>query len=488
MKKKYDICVVGNWSNMNYGAQLTYYALYQSLMDEGFNVVMIEGFEKNVYDEENLRPGLFRENPYLPDSLKKNNIVLMNEFNENCDTFVVGSDQLWRYIFFRKSIDVNLLTFVCSHKRKISYGVSFGEKEFKAPDEHIAKMRYFLGRFQRISVRERSGVDICRELFGVPAECVLDPVFLCDKQHYENIIQRSNIAINDEFVFVYIVHHTPEKREYVNKIISRLGKKAVLVRNLHKDIYDGYHVPFESECKIEEWLYYIKNCDRVITDSFHAYCFSIIFNKQIITLFQTMDGVDSAERIFSLNGILGIRTPKTIGNMDIDRYCENGNEINYIEVNRRLKTEKERCREWLLDALKTEVSYDKADLLWDVVRPELYKRIHLEQSIAEQKREINRLKYGKRNIVLFGSGHELELHCSEIYQSINVCAIVDNDPKKWGTVYEGIECTSPEYLKEVDDPYVLITVKKDTVIQSIKSQLKSMDIWDIALLSEWVML
>ena len=476
MKKKYDIGVVGNWSSMNYGAHLTYYALYQSLIDEGFSVIMLEGSEKNIYEEEKLKPRLFRENPYLQDSLKKNNIAYMNEFNEICDTFVVGSDQLWRYIFFRKSIEVNLLSFVCSHKRKISYGVSFGEKDFKAPDEHITKMRYFLSRFQKISVREKSGVDICREIFGVPAECVLDPVFLCDKQHYENIIQRSNVTINDEFVFVYIVHHTPEKRECVNKIISQLGKKAILVRNLHKDIYDGYHVLFEPDCKIEEWLYYIKNCDRVITDSFHAYCFSIIFNKQIITLFQTVDGVDSAERVFSLNNILGIKEPQTIESMDIDKYCENSNEINYIEVNMRLKTEKERCRKWLLDSLKTEVSYDKIDLLWDAVRPELYKQILLEQSMEEQQREINRLKYGKRNIVLFGAGQVLESRYREICQNINVCAIVDNNSQKWGIKYENIECISPKYLQEIDNPYVLITVKRTEIIKHIKKQLYSMGI------------
>ncbi|MBO5178257.1 MAG: polysaccharide pyruvyl transferase family protein [Lachnospiraceae bacterium] len=487
MKEKNTVGVVGIWSGMNYGTQLTFYALYQVLTEENFQVTLLEESSKITVPEETPAPGLFRENPYPAQSFVKANLVQMKEFNEKCDSFVVGSDQLWRYRFFKKLIDVNILSFVSADKRKIAYATSFGEKEFRAPIERTEKMRFFLKRFHKISVREQSGVELCRNTFDVEAEWVLDPVFLCNIRHYSAFAEKSRSIVDEPFVFVYIVHPSEEKRIFVEKIVSCMGKKAVFVRNLHAvDTYDGWTVPFEPDCKIEEWLYYIKNCDRVITDSFHAFCFSVIFNKQILPLFQTVDGSDSAERIFSLTGLLGIEAPETMEHLDVEAYCRGEKDINYDEPNKRLDAERIRCRKWLLDALKTEVTYDKTDLLWDVLRPEIYKVQEMKQLLEEQQKEINRLKYANRNIVLFGAGNILQKHGRTILDNINVCAVVDNNPEKWGASYEGIICTKPETLRTLDNPYVLITVKNEALIKSICTQLENMGIKDVALLSEWL--
>lgn len=487
MQDKHCVGVVGNWSNMNYGAQLTYYALYQTLMDENFGVTMIEGDVNNDRKKSVLAPGLFRKNPYPSSSLLKRNITQMQELNEQFDSFVVGSDQLWRYCFFKPYRDVNILSFVSSDRRKISYATSFGEEGVCAPIEYISKMRYFLSRFQKISVREQSGVDICQNIFDVQAECVLDPVFLCDIQHYEVCISNATVGLEEPFIFVYIVHPSAEKKEMIERIVSELGKKAIFVRSLYKSTkYENWNVPFEADCKIEEWLYYIKNCERILTDSFHACCFSVIFHKQIIPLFQTIDGSDSAERVFSLADILGIEGLKTMENLKLEDYYIDSHQIDYAEVNQRLEKEKLRCKKWLLDALQTEVSYDRTDLLWDIIRPEIYKYHHLEQTVMEQKREINRMKYRDRNIILFGAGEILERVYSEVIGLAKICAIMDNDPKKWGKFYGNIKCISPQQIVEYDDPYVIITIKNEAVVEEIRNQLEDMGIKDIALLAEWL--
>lgn len=484
MHNKKTVGIVGNWSNLNYGAQLTYYALYQIMADNGYDVVMIEGRGDISNSDCDNEPKLFRDNPYKAGSLMKIHNMQTDILNESIDTFVVGSDQLWRYIFFKKSIDTNLLVFANSDKRKISYATSFGEKEFIAPNEHLAKMKYFLGRFHQISVREQSGVDICREKFGVNAECVLDPVFLCDKKNYEVIIDKSTVTVNESFVFVYVVHPSARKKELIQETARKIGKKVVWVRNLHKTNYDDWNVQFEVDCKLEEWLYYIKNADCIITDSFHACCLAVIFNKTIIPAFETTNGLDSVERIVSLANMLGMDSPNTLDMFEdeLDTWQTNKD---YVSVNRKLELEKERSHNWLSEAMKAEVTYNEADLLWDVMRPQFYKMFRMEQTILEQGRELNKIKYANRNLVLFGAGVILEKNINKICQQVNICAIVDNDVNKWGRMYGDIECVSPQQLSHIDNPYVIITIKNATIVEDIKLQLYSMGIQDVALVLDW---
>lgn len=485
MHNRKTVGIVGNWSSMNYGAQLTYYALYRTMVDEGYNVVMIEGC-KDVPQGDNVSgPKLFRNNPYEVGSLMKIHNVQADILNESIDTFVVGSDQLWRYIFFKKSIDTNLLAFANSHKRKISYATSFGEKEFIAPSEHLAKMKFFLGRFHKISVREQSGVDICKNEFEVDAECVLDPVFLCDKKYYEQLIEKSNVALAEPFVFAYVLHPSPRKKDVIKEIARKFGKKVIWVRNLHKTNYDDWNVPFEKDCKLEEWLYYIKNADCIITDSFHACCLSVIFNKQIVPVFETTNGLDSVERMVSLANMLGMEAPDTLDCLE-DKSHDGVKNIDYTVLNRKLEIEKNRSKKWLSDAVNTEVTYDKTDLLWDVIRPQFRKIYYLEQTVLEQKRELNKMKYANRNLVLFGAGKVLEKNIQDITKNLKICAIVDNDVEKWGVEYGSYVCTSPEKILEIDKPVVMVTVANIKVYRSIREQLAEMGIKDIIPISEWI--
>lgn len=479
--------VVGVWSALNYGSELTYYALYQVLKDEKKNVLMLEQLPTENHMEETVGPELFHNNPYPLDSLRMGSVSQMQELNEVCDTFVVGSDQLWRYRFFKKKRDANLLSFVSANKRKISYATSFGEKVYSAPPEYTSKMLYFLNRFHKISVREKSGVDICNNTFGIDVEWVLDPVFLCDIRHYEALIQNAKVSLEEPFIFVYLVHPTKEKKEFIKEAVLRMGKKAVFVRSPNrKTESEDWDTNFEDDCKVEDLLYYIKQSDRVITDSFHGYCFSIIFNKQIIPMFQTVGGDDSAERTLSLMSALGIEGSVFMTDVDIEQYCSGEKDIIYKVINKRLDAERKRCRQWLLEALDTEVTYDKSDLLWDAIRPEIYKMRERELQQEEAQRERKRLENANRNIVLFGTGKIFLHHRASIMKRMNICSITDNNPDKWGREYDGIVCVSPEELKSIDNPYVLITVSNEKLVDSIRLQLSEMGIEDVAKLSEWM--
>lgn len=77
-------------------------------------------------------------------------------------------------------------------------------------------------------------------------------------------------------------------------------------------------------------------------------------------------------------------------------------------------------------------------------------------------------------IAIFGVGitfHEYYFMLADMYE---VCVIVDNDQNKWGKNFYGIECMNPIILYEYDVDKIIITSLKPTIIEEIKSQIKSM--------------
>lgn len=102
--------------------------------------------------------------------------------NEKCDTFIVGSDQIWNndlYHAFSEWTDLNWLD---NSHRKIAYATSFGRDEVLESNRDRLVRKHFFERFDAISVREDTAVPLMKEQYGIESTHVLDPVFLCKKR------------------------------------------------------------------------------------------------------------------------------------------------------------------------------------------------------------------------------------------------------------------------------------------------------------------
>lgn len=100
------------------------------------------------------------------------------------DAVVTGSDQLWS----PAGLPTNFynLMFVPNHIRKISYASSFGVGQI--PWYQKKRTADFLKRLDYISMRENRGSEIVKELIGLDAPVILDPVFNFDKEQWEKLI------------------------------------------------------------------------------------------------------------------------------------------------------------------------------------------------------------------------------------------------------------------------------------------------------------
>ena len=214
---------------------------------------------------------------------------------------IVNSDQTWRkwntdfydIAFLRFAKDWNVPKFI------YATSIGFNKWSFNKTDENLAKI--LLKNFTGISVREKSLIEFIKKHLGFKAVYVLDPTLLIEKKYYLKIIEKykNGVNLNNNYLFTYRINHTILKNA-MNSLISKAQKKFGYAL-YNADRNDGEY--------IETFLYGIKNCKAVVTDSFHGTVFSIIFNKPFITFKRKND-----ERLKTLGNLLGIQ--KRILNYD----------------------------------------------------------------------------------------------------------------------------------------------------------------------------
>ena len=145
---------------------------------------------------------------------------------------------------------------------------------------------------------------------------------------------------------------------------------------------------------IEEWLFYYKNADFIITDSFHGTCFAIIFKKPFISVANMQRG---EKRFVSILSELGLMD-RLIYNIE-DAW--NKNElilpIDYEKVYEKLNKKKEHSYNWLKNALMHPSIKSKDDFkLLDIKVNELVNKIiKLQNLVNKQMQEIEKLKNNK---------------------------------------------------------------------------------------------
>lgn len=194
------------------------------------------------------------------------------------DKYVFGSDQIWNTNAWE--IPEFFGSFVPEGKPKIAYAASIGiDTKTHAIKEDL--FRKYMDTFDWISVREKIHCDYLKKFTNKPIYYVADPTLLLDKEIYYRWADSVNPPKPDKN---YIFYYQPHSAD--GAIISLVNKVARLKR------YDVVHTfadipsvlfPYKSIsarfCGPKEFLSYIRDSSLVITRSFHAVIFSIIFER-----------------------------------------------------------------------------------------------------------------------------------------------------------------------------------------------------------------
>ena len=268
----------------------------------------------------------------------------------NDTSFIVGSDQVWRGEYARliESLPFFFLNFATQSQRRrsIAYAASFGSDEWEGTPEETAECARLLRDFKVVSVREHSGIRICRDVFGVKAVQMPDPTLLLEQEDYNRLIRRWRTkSTKTPFMAVYLLDETAEKTELVQALSQCTG------------LYPQHLMPHPGAEKlmdrlplsIPQWLRFIRDSESVLTDSFHGCVFSIIFNKPFICLGNENRG---SARFDSLLGTFGLRD-RLVTNYDKDAILQLLNTpIDWESVNEIRHSEQQRAIEFLKKNLK----------------------------------------------------------------------------------------------------------------------------------------
>ena len=359
LKKKFDVCIIGYWFGTNYGSLATYYALHQTVKNLGYSILMIDNpiapLRESNYDK--CHPITIGRSLYNISEQKP--LDKIHEFNEICEIFLLGSDQLWKPLLSRPFKQFFFLDFVENNKKKIAYATSFGA-EYDGTEEEKRITTKNLNRFNGISVRDKLSLNITKKIFGLKnVTQVCDPSFICNFSEYENLVNKSRINLSLEYILAYILDPTEEKGHRLERLSIEKNITVIIILDERQETWERNKkrlnlrgigkIIVAKMVDLNDFMWYYSHSKAVFTDSFHGTIFSIIFKKPFITLRNVVRG---GERFFSLLDPINLRhrlfeTPNCIN----DRYDLYEN-IDFSIPYEKLNVIKKFSYDWLENILK----------------------------------------------------------------------------------------------------------------------------------------
>lgn len=365
LNRKFDVGVIGLWYGRNYGSMATYYALHQVLKNKlHLSVLMIENPLKPDDEKEITKTHPRKIANEFYDVSKKYKIDDLKILNNFCDTFIVGSDQLWNIGLSRPYRQTYFLDFVNEENKKIAYGTSFG-KEYKgtAADELVSS--HNLRRFDHVSVRDKLSKEIAENQFHIEnVTQVCDPTFLCPMEEYQMLIDKADIEEKERYILAYILDPNAEIGKELEQLsIDKKCKVIVLLdeppwlweQNRNKlELQEQGNVEVKREIDLYEWMWYYSHSSAVVTDSFHGTIFSIIFEKPFITMVNRRRG---AQRFVSLLEPIDLADRLFDGPAAIGQNGDLLDGLNYEIPNKKLEEIREDSMKWLTNAIFSEKKF-----------------------------------------------------------------------------------------------------------------------------------
>lgn len=352
--------------SFNYGAVLQAFALKTYIQSLGHDAILINRRPERLcaipsklgrlarFIEELAKQksfGIFEKKHLQPQTnliVKQSDWKLFPSFK--LDAVIVGSDQVWRDDYVFNSFGFNLfLDFTQGYNvKRIAYAPSLGKNSWNASKDVEEKVKKLLHKFDAISVREDTSINILKDKFGVEAQLVLDPTMLLTSQDYIKKLGIETKSNTTEFAASYILDYDDNYKEILRNISNKLNIKikGINIKN-PKNKIEEFIIRFSSMKPVTEWVSNIANAKYVITNSFHGMIFSIIFRKQFIVFMNSKRG---AERFKSLLKMFKLEDRLIIDHTE-DYISTLITHIDYNLINDLIKTNKQKSSDFIHNSL-----------------------------------------------------------------------------------------------------------------------------------------
>ena len=278
--------------NYNYGNRLQNYAISKIYKDLGFTPQTLKiSVRPNIVRQTKklIRKILHCEHINYEDLMSKKRIAAFNRFNnlidivkldnidknlnDRYDYFSVGSDQVWNPTAIIYNLDWYFLEFV--HKNQaISVSASIGVNDIS--NKFAKRLGKSLSNYRGVSVRETQAAKILKNKCNINAEVICDPTIMLSKKEWIEVSSSCETP-KTPYIFVYVLGQFGDDfKNVLSKININNRFKVVYLSDKQKD--------YELEAGPSEFIDLISNAKHVITDSYHASVFSMIFKKPLTIL------------------------------------------------------------------------------------------------------------------------------------------------------------------------------------------------------------
>lgn len=371
---KNDVCgaIVTTTTNNNYGNIAQRYALQKFLEKEGYNFVSyyFYGFYWRVffvklsvftYLPRTIIAKLFNKNPQ-----SSNGVYNYHKLSTFCNKrikqelflpfwhkkyriYIIGSDQNLgtpiRQEFFT-SWQNFLLKFVTWDAKRISYASSFGRGKLCGASEFIKgeTAKKLMQKFDAVGMREKTGVEIAKQIWGIEAYQVVDPTLLLERRDYSELIDNPIVKLHyTKPLFYYLLRTKKDSNLY--KFTCKIAK------DLNLDIDGSLSHGNKKLMPMEQWLKGFRDADFVVTNSFHGVIFSLVNNTNFIVLCRRKDE-NGAVRFLDILDRVGL-SDRVVFDDEFDSFNINGlSSVDWKCINKKLDKLRQDSTKWLLDNIR----------------------------------------------------------------------------------------------------------------------------------------
>lgn len=335
----------------NFGAVLQSYALYKTIQDMNICEAEIIDFIPAAFQYEQRWCNSYEKKLFYKKRESFNSFLSQNcKLSDRCnslrnttyDLYCVGSDQVWN----TEGVFVDyFLSNIPDEKKRISFASSVALSN-NSPYLRKDLFEKYISKFDYISVREEESVEFIKRATKKDCRRVCDPTVLLDSKNYENLFEETHVK-NKYILFFWLLNDSNVYAgiEFVNRLSRKCGIPIIhsLYGNYQNYIVNNYGTMFFSSPG--QFLKYIKDAEYVVTNSYHASLFSLMFEKKIY--------------IFLVNKMrTRFETLSNLYEMDdciIDNYLLNGiedSQINYKKINVQMEKEKNKGRSYLKESIE----------------------------------------------------------------------------------------------------------------------------------------
>lgn len=303
--KKMKVGIITYHRAHNYGAVLQCYALQEIIKELGHDVTIIDYKQpfieklynpskyiqirkqifhprnlwrlKSKFKNQDLQACIFRD---FRDQYLNVSAPCMDNNIPNFDCYIIGSDQMWSIDCVGNHIDP---VYFGDFKRQlgsklIGFSISSNESSIRQIKKDLLK---YSRLFDNISFREHSVASQVNKVLSSNFPVTLDPTLCAKPDIWDDLFDEKWSA--RKYLVLYHV-----KLRFSPIVYKLLMKQANRISKFHDleviDLSDGTY-------SVKDFISIIKFSKYVLTSSFHATVFSIIFNKPLFSV-KLHDGHD----------------------------------------------------------------------------------------------------------------------------------------------------------------------------------------------------